>query len=321
MEWCVFEICTQQGLSVKVSPIGATVCSICLHGQELTLSYPEEAVYLQDPYYLGATVGPYANRIRHAQFQLAQQQVQLTANDGDHCLHGGLAGLNHVVWQVEQKQADRLTLSCVVANGDGGFPGNRKFVCHFFVQQTELQLQFEATTDALTVVSLTNHCYFNLDLSSSDISAHALQTGLTQFLAKDTDGIPTGHLQPTCQLLPKLVQGQVLAEVFEQFGALDHCFVVQNYQKELREMAQLTSNDRTVSLTVLSDLPGIQIYSGDGLGAPFKPRQGICLEAQFWPDAPNHHAFPSTQLAADQIYQQQIIYRFSRVSPDALCDK
>ena len=308
----MFEIRTQQGLSVNISPIGATVCSIQLHGQELTLAYAQEAQYVTDPYYLGSTVGPYANRIRQAQFPLAGRQVQLTANDGAHCLHGGSAGLNHRVWQVDDHQVDRLTLSCEVTAGEGGFPGNRKISCHFCVQHTELQLQFTATTDANTVLNLTNHCYFNLDADATDVAGHWLQTDLTHALAKDAEGLPTGQWHEVAELWPALQGGQVLSEIFQQFGALDHCFIVPNYARQLREMATLSAADRSLQLTVLSDLPGLQIYSGDGLGAPFQPRQGICLEAQFWPDAPNQPAFPSTELAAGQTYRQQIIYRFQR---------
>jgi aldose 1-epimerase len=93
---------------------------------------------------------------------------------------------------------------------------------------------------------------------------------------------------------------------------------VQNPSKSVQPLAVLTAPDRQLSLTVLSDLPGVQVYSGDGLAAPFKPRQGICLEAQFWPDAPNQPDFPSTLLRAGESYQQQIIYRFARLqAPDS----
>jgi aldose 1-epimerase len=109
-----------------------------------------------------------------------------------------------------------------------------------------------------------------------------------------------------------------LSQLFQSSGSLDHCFVVQNPSKSVQPLAVLTAPDRQLSLTVLSDLPGVQVYSGDGLAAPFKPRQGICLEAQFWPDAPNQPDFPSTLLRAGESYQQQIIYRFARrQAPDS----
>ena len=310
----MFEISTPQGLSVNISTIGATVCSIKLDGQELTLGYAEESAYGQDPFYLGCTVGPYANRIRNAGFWLGQQQVGLTANDGAHCLHGGDAGLNRLHWQLETHEIDQLTLSCRAAHGDGGFPGNRQFRCHFKVQQTELQLRFEATTDAATVLSLTNHCYFNLDVHAQNIDAHSLQSPLLQVLDKDAAGIPTGRLLSCAERYPGLAAGEQLSQIFRQSGALDHCFVVQNSDKRLQPLATLTSPDQQLSLTVLSDLPGVQIYSGDSLTTPFTPRQGICLEAQYWPDAPNQPEFPSPVLLAGEKYQHQIIYRFARQS-------
>lgn len=308
----MFAISSPQGLSVHISQIGATVCSIRLDGQELTLAYPDESAYAQDPFYLGAAVGPYANRIRNACFWLDQQQVQLSANDGPHCLHGGDAGLNRLRWEVEAQAQDQLTLRCQAADGDGGFPGNRIFRCHFKVQHTELQLQFEAQTDAPTVLSLTNHCYFNLDPQAQQIDQHLLQTPLLQVLEKDQTGMPTGGLLPCAQQYPGLADGQLLAELFQQRGALDHCFVVANSPARLQPLARLLSPDRLLSLTMLSDMPGVQIYSGDGLSAPFQPRQGICLEAQYWPDAPNQARFPSAVYRAGQPYQHQIIYRFAR---------
>lgn len=308
----MFEISTAAGLVVNISATGATVCSIRLDGQELTLGYDSEAAYAVDPYYLGSTVGPYANRIRNAGFRLGQQQIKLTANEGAHCLHGGEAGLHHLQWQLEAQQADQLTLSCRVAAGDGGFPGNREFRCQFRVTATELQMQFEATTDAPTVLNLTNHCYFNLDSQAQQIDQHSLQSPLLQVLEKDSSGIPTGRLLSCAEQYPQLATGQLLQELFRQHGALDHCFVVPHGDQQLRTLATLTSPDQQLSLTVLSDLPGLQIYSGDGLGAPFLPRQGICLEAQYWPDAPNQPDFPATLLLPGHIYRQQIIYRFAR---------
>jgi aldose 1-epimerase len=311
METLLFEIKSLTGLSVKISPIGATVCSIRLDGRELTLGYPEASAYLSDPYYLGCTVGPYANRIHEARFQLQQRWVQLTANDGRHCLHGGSAGLNRLEWQVELHQDEQLTLRCSLPDGAGGFPGNRLIRCHFTVRHTDLQIQFEATTDAPTVLSLTNHCYFNLDASHGDIAGHRLQTALPRVLEKDATGIPTGRLLESATAYPQLAEGVILDRLFRSSGGLDHCFVVADSVKTLQPMATLESADRRFGLTVLSDLPGLQIYSGDGLGAPFKVRQGICLEAQYWPDAPNQPAFPSTLLLPGQDYAHQIIYRFA----------
>lgn len=316
----MFEISSPQGLSVKISAIGATVCSIKLGVQELTLGYDSEVAYLQDPFYLGSTVGPYANRIRDARFSLDQQQVELTANDGAHCLHGGTAGLNRVQWQLESQSADQLTLVCQAADGDGGFPGNRVFRCHFRVYQTELQLGFEASTDAPTVLSLTNHCYFNLDAQALDIDGHHLQMPLAQVLEKDATGLPSGTLLDCAEQYPGLGKGLLLGQIFQRCGALDHCFVVQNHRKSLQPLAILTAPDQQLSLTVLSDLPGVQVYSGDGLAAPFRARQGICLEAQYWPDAPNQADFPSTRLLAGESYQHQIIYRFQRRSDLSLND-
>lgn len=308
----MFQLSTADGLTVAISPIGATVCSIQLHGQELTLGYHTEADYQTDPFYLGATVGPYANRIAQAQFVLDGQQYPLSANEGRHCLHGGPGGLHHRCWQLVCQQTDALTLYCELADGEDGFPGLRQIYVQFRVSSTTLQISFRAQSSQPTVLSLTNHCYFNLDPQATDISDHWLQLPLHHYLALDQEKIPTGQLLPLSTLSDALAVGTPLTDVLSRTGGLDHCFVSQAALPAWQTLARLWSPDQQLCLTVASDLPALQVYSGDGLSTPFYARQGICLEAQYWPDAPNQPAFPATVLRPGQHWQHQIHYQFSR---------
>lgn len=329
------------GLTVTVLPYGGRIQSIKLHGQELTLSQADPQFYLHDSAALGASVGRYANRIANASYtDSSGQHWPLSASQPPHCLHGGETGFAQQLWTVLEHSADHLLLELVSAHGDQGFPGQLTVRQRLQVVDTvtangqtggELQLHFSATTDAETVVNLTNHCYFNLapQQTVEALSAHQLELMADQYLAVDQQGIPlleavrtvTGHefdfreakaVGPLCRQTADLPHG------------LDHCFVARPSSDAVplrarlsyraagvssTDKAQTPSQERTLELR--STQPGVQVYVSTYLGAPFAPFQGICLEAQNFPDAPNRADFPSARLLPGEVYQQQIFYRFS----------
>ncbi len=318
------------GLTVTVLPYGARVQSIKLHGQELTLSQADPQFYLTDSAALGASVGRYANRIAGACYTDSMgQQHQLSASQPPHCLHGGAQGFAQRVWTVLEHSADSLLLELISPNGDQGFPGTLRVQQRLQVVDSidslgrpggELQLSFTATTDAETVVNLTNHCYFNLapQQTVEALAAHQLELMAEQYLAVDERGIPlpdavrsvSGHefdfrtpkaVGPWCRQSTDLPHG------------LDHCFVVKPAKETLPLQARLSHGrgaaQRALELRITQ--PGVQVYVSTYLGAPFAPYQGICLEAQNFPDAPNRPDFPSAVLRPGELYQQQIFYRFS----------
>lgn len=309
------------GLRVEVLPYGATIRSIQLDGQELTLQHPQIYDYIENNGYLGSTVGRYANRIAGGLLRFGAETRQLETAGGEHCLHGG-KGFSHRPWQVQQQSADELLLFLHSADGDSGFPGDLSVWQQIRLEGTALQIQFRASTSSSTVVSLTNHCYFNLD-GSADISGHQLQIFADSFLPVDASLIPTGQRQALADTAFDFRQPTSIARQLamadpqlRQTGGFDHCYVfppqLGEQQPELKPMAILCSSLSNISLTVCSTLPGLQFYAGHGLTAPFSPRQGLCLEAQHWPDAPNRPDFPSAVLNAGQIWQHQIVYAFGR---------
>lgn len=309
----------EYGLEVEVLPLGATITSIRFQGQLLTLIYPQLSNYLEDNYYLGSTVGRYANRIAHGRCELNGQLLQLSCNNGPHCLHGGERGFNRAVWQLEELTAQQLTLYHCSAAGEQGFPGRLQVWLQLKLEQNALHLQFRALSDTDTLVNLTNHCYFNLNIDNSDIRNHIVQLHAEHYLPTDPTGIPLGNVQPVAGSVFDLRQPQPLAQLLQQQDnqllqarGFDHCFVTpQTTDRTLQQQAIVHSPQSGRTLEVFSTQPGIQLYTGNYLDTPFGPQQGLCLEAQNWPDAPNHPGFPSAELKAGQSYQHEIVYRFS----------
>jgi len=261
----------------------------------------------------------------------------LSASQPPHCLHGGLEGFAQRVWTVLEHSADSLLLELISPNGDQGFPGTLTVRQRMQVVNSidihgrpagELQLSFTASTDAETVVNLTNHCYFNLapQQTVEALAAHQLELMAAQYLAVDECGIPLpnavhgvdGHefdfrlakaVGPLCRQSADLPHG------------LDHCFVssvVSSFARgpspdSLPLQARLSHGSGAAqrTLELRSSQPGVQVYVSTYLGAPFAPYQGICLEAQNFPDSPNKSNFPSPILKKGETYRQTTIYKFS----------
>jgi aldose 1-epimerase len=306
------------GLELDLLPFGATISAIRLDGQQVTLGYAAPELFLHDSFYLGASVGRFANRIAHGRCRINGQLLVLHVNNGSHCLHGGSVGFNKVNWQVVQCADNGAELYYCAADGEQGFPGRLEVWQHISLHAGAVSMRFRARADKDTLINLTNHCYFNLNTDGSSIENHQLQLNAGHYLPTDSSSIPTGRLQAVTgtafdfrsprTIADALAQGDIQ---LQQASGFDHCFVTaaQPYNA-LHQQAQLHSGQSGLTLTVHSTQPGIQLYSGNFLAAPFSPRGGLCLEAQNWPDAPNQPGFPSAVLAQGDWYVQEIIYSF-----------
>ena len=307
------------GLEVELLPFGATIRSIRLFGQELTLNYPQAADYQTDEFYLGATAGRVANRIAKGRFELNGVAYQLDCNNGPNHLHGGVAGFNRQFWQVLKQQPDSVQLYLRSADGDQGYPGAVQVWQQFRIVDKQLELSFLALSSKDTLLNLTNHCYFNLNNDGSFVENHQLQLTTTHFLPTDEHAIPTGERRAVAGSAFDFIVAKLLGPALQQqdqqlalANGFDHCFIWQGADAaELKRMALLSSEQSGRQLEVFSTQSGLQLYTGNFLAVPFAPRQGICLEAQGWPDAINQLGFPSTLLKAGELYQQQIVYKFS----------
>jgi len=329
-----FQLNNQAGDELIILSLGATMqrwsTQLGKQRRELILGYPQAEAYFQDPCYLGALVGPYANRIGQGQLTIDQRRYQLQQNEGSHHLHGGEQGLHRQQWQLLQQQNNTVVLCCDLADGHSGYPGP----CHFQVsyhlseasiittaeganwQQTRLTIALQASSSQPTLIGPTLHPYFNLaahhhavaDAPLSGINDHQLQLDAVYYAEVDAQNIPTGHLRKVSGSAFDFSHFKPIEEV-----RLDHNFVVHGNVQQ--PAATLKSPDGLLQLGVSSDYPGLQVYTGDYLAPPFQPRQGICLEPQFFPDSPNQKCFPFQFTRVDQPFQARICYWLNKSLP------
>jgi aldose 1-epimerase len=317
------------GTEIKITNFGAIITSIRTADRrgkldQVVLGFDDPAEYIRTPNpYFGAIVGRYANRIANGRFTLDGRQYQVGANDRGNHLHGGNIGFDKVFWTAEPIP-DGVELRYLSADGEEGYPGNLAVaVTYKLTEQNELVVRYLATTDQPTIVNLSQHSYFNLaDGGASDILGHEIFIDADRFTAIDDVGIPTGELIS--------VQGTpfdfrraspIGARINSVDGQLknglgyDHNWVLNKAGSQPVVTVYEPISGRF--LEVETTEPGIQFYSGNFLDGsisgrtPYQFRTGICLEAQHFPDSPNHAAFPSAVLRPGETYNQQTLYRFS----------
>lgn len=305
------------GLSVQIIPYGAIIKDISFHGQSLTIGYDNPESYLNDPYYLGATIGRYANRICNGKFELNNQKIILNKDKTKHSLHGGVKGFNRVNWELISKSSTEINLFYRSEDGEEGYPGTLEVLQTIVIEENELKISYIAESSKDTIINLTNHTYFNLNNSRRNIENHELQLASEHYLPIDSDAIPTGEIKPVINscfdfLAPKPLKASLTQKDPQIVIAkgIDHCFIAPENNNELKWLASLFSPESGRSVKLLTTQPSVQIYTGNYLSSPFEEKQAVCLEAQNWPDAPNKKHFPSATLKANETYRQEIHYTF-----------
>lgn len=268
----------------------------------------------------GAVPGRFANRIARGQFTLDGHPYQLPLNEkGRTTLHGGPQGFGKRPWRLVGHDDASVTLALTSTDGDAGFPGHLEVTCRYALVGLTLRMELSATTDAPTVVNLTNHSYFNLD-GSADILAHELTVFAGFRTAVDDDLIPTGEIVAVAGTPFDFRTARAVKDPSGQ--TYDTNFVLADQpdpQTGLAPAARLKSLKNGLTLDVATDQFGIQVYDGaklnvpvEGLhGARYGAFGGLALETQTFPDAPNRRHFPSSVLRPGETYRQVTEYRFS----------
>lgn len=291
---------------------------------DIALGFDTLEGWLTDPQYFGGIVGRFANRIRHGRFPLDGIDIRVTTNRGAHHLHGGAAGFDKAVWAAEPfatPDTVGVTLTHRSPAGDEGFPGALDVAAVYELDAGgALQLTLEASTDAPTVVNLTNHVYLNL-AGEGTILDHEVALAAGSYLPVDADTLPLGEVRavagtPMDFRTPQSV-GSRIGHDDEQLrlaGGYDHCYALDGTHGELRPCATVVAAGRR--LDVATTQPGVQFYSGQGIrlragrgGREYGPHSGLCLETQHYPDSPNHPAFPSTVLRPGERFGETTVYR------------
>ena len=302
MDTSIYTLTTPE-LTVRITNFGARVLS-CIYQEVDCLYGPKTLEELaEDTCYCGSICGRVANRIAGGSFELDGATYELAVNNGPNHLHGGLKGFSDMPWTVEEVTDTRLVMSLVSPDGDENYPGTVTVRAIYTVEGRRLTLEMEGSTDAPTLLNLTNHAYWNLT-GSGTVDTHCLQVLATAYTPM-VDNIPTGYIAPVEGTLYDLRRPASLGErnaADAISGGYDDNYVLPA-TPGVKLAAVLTNGRRT--LRVLTDAPGMQVYTGDYL--PLK-RGGVALEAQNYPDSPHHPHFPSIVLRPGERYARTIAW-------------
>lgn len=324
----------QSGASVSIIDLGGIITSICVPDRsgslgDVSLGFDDVNVYTTDCGYIGALIGRVGNRIGGARFTLEEKEYILEKNNGENNLHGGPEGFNLRMWEATPSEMDgvcSLKLTLTSEDGDQGFPGKLEVaVTYTFDHENALGIFYRAKTDKPTLCNLTHHAYFNLDgHDAGSVENLELQVFAAYVNEVDAGLIPTGRLLPSQELVYGFQKPTRIGDVLAQTGndpALKNAGGVDfNYcmgrDRETKVCAELYSPKTGRVMTVETDQPGVQVYTGQGLkligkgGVTYGRFGGMCLETQHYPDAIHFPQFHSMVLRPQDHYDTFTMYRF-----------
>ncbi|MFH8606132.1 aldose epimerase family protein [Streptomyces sp. NPDC018029] len=304
------------GVRVRVLTYGGIVQSVDVpdgsgRAAPVALGFEGLDGYLAHPGpYFGALVGRYANRIAGGSFVIDGRTYDLARNNGPNALHGGERGFDKHVWDAEPAGGHGVRLSRVSPDGEEGYPGRLAVSATYALDETgALRIAYEATTDAPTVVNLTNHTYWNLaGAGTGSALGHEVRIAASRITPTDGAGIPTGAYEDVAGTRFDFRATRGAGPGYDHNYVLD-----KGVTAEPVEVARLCDPGSGRVLTVATTEPGLQLYTADHFAPelPFAPCDGIALETQRFPDSPHRPHFPSTVLRPGEVYASETVYGFS----------
>ena len=329
----LYTLTNANGMEVCITNFGGRLVSVMVPDKDgkmvdVILGFDNVNDYMTKPSDFGASIGRYANRIAGGKFVLDGETVVLDQNDGENCLHGGAEGWQYQVYEAEQLDAQTLKLTMHSPDGEMGFPGNvTAVVTYTLTDDNAIDIAYSGTTDKPTVLSMTNHAYFNLS------GNHAVE-GTDQLLYVNADTftpangklIPTGEMRPVDGTpfdfrTPKAI-GQDINADYEQLvlgNGYDHNWVLNTAGDVTKVALSVYSPVTGILLEEYTDQPGVQVYTGNFLtgmvagkhGVKYPKRASVCIETQLFPDTPNRPEWPTATLRPGETYTHRCIYKFS----------
>ena len=321
---------------MQVTNIGARVVSLWTpdkdgHYEDIVLGYNNIDNYINNPgeRFLGAVVGPYANRIAGGTYTIGEETYNFPQNNNGQPLHGGLIGLDMVVWNVEKVTDSSIVLSYLRPDGQEGMPGNHNILMTYtLTPENEFRIDYVAETDKATHVNISHHSFFNLKgEGNGTITDNVMVINASHTTPVDSFLIPSGEVAevtgtPFDFREPHVIGERIDAENEQLANGLgyDHNWVLDRKTPDQLEFAASVYEPASGRfMEVYTDQPAMQFYSGnffDGsstgkYGKALKYRESIALETQKYPDTPNHENFPSTLLNPGEKYTHVCVYRFS----------
>ena len=332
----LYTLTNANGMEVCVTNFGGRIVSILVPDnkgrmQDVVLGFDKVSDYFPENNQtdFGASIGRYANRINQGKITLDGVEYQLPQNNFGHCLHGGPTGWQYQVYECVEADAKHVKLLRVSPDGDNNFPGEVKaYVTYTLTDDNKIDIQYEATTTAPTVINMTNHSYFNLagDPANHSVTEDVMYVNATCYTPVDDTYMTTGEIVPVEGTpfdfrAPHAVGDQIDAdnEQIRNGNGYDHNWVLDTAGDITKVAVELCCPTTGIDLKVYTDEPGIQIYSGNFLdgtvtgkkGVVYNQRHGICLETQKYPDTPNKPEWPSAVLRPGETYHSHCIFAFS----------
>ncbi|TWT00520.1 aldose epimerase family protein [Planomicrobium sp. CPCC 101079] len=332
-KWTEYTLTNEAGMAVSILDFGGIITKLLVPDREgnlenVVLAYKNVQDYQQNPNYFGALIGRVAGRIEGASFNLSGKNYTLEANEGINHLHSGSAGFHQVLWKTEPFQTNHavgLMLSHSSPDGEGGYPGNLTVtVTYTLTNDNRLLMDYEASSDKTTPLTLTNHSYFNLSGNlKNTVDAHAATIDCSQVVELDDQLIPTGNLMAVEETPFDFRAGRMLGDgLNDEFtqnqlagSGYDHYFIFDNKQEQ-KVVVQESASGRQMAIE--TDQPGMVMYTGNGLDDTLllsegKSRKylGVCFETQGSPASLHHKNMPNIILQADETYKTQTVFAFS----------
>lgn len=325
-----YKLMNDNGVEVKITNFGATVTSILVpdkYGKigDVVLGFDSLEEYESGHPSFGVICGRYANRIGNASFSIDGNVYKVPANNGKNCLHGGYKGFDKQIWShsksINEKNSVGVVLTYFSPDNEEGFPGNMNVsVTYLLNNENELSILYAATTDKKTVVNLTNHCYFNLNGCTQDIQKQILTINSDEITAINDQLIPTGEYKKIAGTAFDFKKLREIGQAISLNGqGFDNNFILNKKSAdEFSFAAKAVDPESGRCMEVYTTEPGIQLYTANGLNGTIIGKKGVkylqyfgfCLEAQHYPDSPNHPEFPSTLLKPGETYTQKTVYKF-----------
>lgn len=326
----VYNLSNTHGIFIQITNYGGKIVSLYTpdrQGQfaDIVIGYDTIQEYIKGQPYYGAICGRFANRIAFGKFTLNGKEYSLALNNGKNSIHGGINGFNNVVWDVLEHSDAHLKLYYLSVDGEEGFPGNLSVIVEYSLNDAnEFSINYQATTDATTIVNLTSHSFFNMaGEGSGSVLDHHLKLTADRYTPLNDSEIPTGELHavqgtPMDFTLCKPIGRDMLTE-FDQvknaFG-YNHNWVLPE-ANGVQLAAVYTDPISGRGMEIHTDQPGIQVYVANWLDEPhgkggkkYTKYDALCLETQNFPDAPNQQGFPSPMLNPGDTYRHVCIHKF-----------
>ena len=332
----MYKLTNENGMEVTITNFGGRVTSILVPDKEgvlrdvvLGFDTPQEYYPENNQTDFGASIGRYANRINQGRITIDGKEYQLPQNNFGHCLHGGPTGWQYQLYKVVEADTHHIKLLMESPDGDNNFPGNVKaYVTYTLTPDNALDIKYSATTDAPTVINMTNHSYFNLsgDPANHPVTEDILYINASNFTPVDDTFMTTGEIAPVEGTPfdfrePKLIGQDIDADdqQIRNGNGYDHNWCLDTAGDDTVVACELYCPESGIDLKVYTDEPGIQISTGNFLdgtvtgkgGVVYNQRHAICLESQHYPDSPNKADWPSVVLRPGETYHSHCVFAFS----------